>query len=142
MGEVVQQFGEQGVVYDVLRLRVDGEALDCLFGGKEVALAVGDEQFVGGFGQAQFGRLQALCDLFGELGRVERRACDGEVALAEECFVPGGGVRFVEVGREEDEAAVFQSQFGEAAQGVAGCFVGFFGVQVKFEQALRRKESP
>ena len=52
MGEVVQQFGEQGVVYDVLCLQVDGETLDCLFGGKEVALAVGDEQFVGGFGQA------------------------------------------------------------------------------------------
>ena len=88
---------------------MDGEAFDRLFGGKEVALAVGDEQFAGGVGQAQFGCLQALRDLFGKLWRVQRCAHDGEVALAEQCLVPGGGVRFVEVGGVDDEAAMVEA---------------------------------
>ena len=33
-----------------------------------------------------------------------------------------------------------EAQFGEAAQGVGGRLVGFFGVEVEFEQAFRRKQ--
>ena len=123
-----------------MRLRVNGEAFDGLFGGKEVALTVGQQQFVGGFGEAQFGGIQAGADLFGELFGVERLAGDGEVAFAEQRFVPRGGVRFFQVRRVDDEAGVIERQVGEAGEGVGGRLVRFFLVEIEFEQAARCKE--